>query len=657
MKAFRITCITFFLLLPLMVFSQLNIGYFIQRGRQQLHNYQYSQAIQTFNKVLEYRSYHAEAYFLRGIAKYNLQDYYGAERDYSQAIEAKANAVKAYYYRGMSRIQLYNFQGAIEDFNTTLKFVTGQPDLFVQRGFCKMRLEKYREAITDFNKALERDKKVKRAYYYRSISKLNLEDTTAALRDLSRTIGVDSTFINAYVTRGRIYHQTKKYSRALEDFEQALHFEPNNSQALLNRSLTYYRLKKYQKALDDLDHVIRIEPANALAYYNRALLRSEIGAYNEAIEDYNKVLKYNPENILTYFNRGILRMEREEYAKAIRDFTMAIKFYPNFAKAYINRSIARRQLEDYRGAMQDKKKARQITQAYQDNRLDRINFADTTENFRRLISLQGSQNLPRHFGNIEKSIEPRNKFTLYYSRKNNKNLTEKLTQYLEDSLITREIKYLDRDFVLGMNRRDTHSKDFYLKRIEATTDSIEAYPDKAKFLLKRALLKKHTKNYNGALKDLSRAEKQLGNGFFIHFLRANIRSGMIHYIKMMEDDTHIINIDMNNQLVEQPISREVTFHDYKKVIQDYNKSIELAPQFVYTYYNRANTKIKNKSYEAAINDYNKSVFLDSEFPQAYFNRGLTYIYLQQTTKGCIDISKAGELGIQEAYNVIKLYCQ
>jgi tetratricopeptide (TPR) repeat protein len=336
---------------------------------------------------------------------------------------------------------------------------------------------------------------------------------------------------------------------------------------------------------------------------------------------------------------------------------MAIKFYPNFAKAYINRSVARRQLEDYRGAMQDRQKARQITQAYQDNKLDRINFADTTENFRRLISLQGSQNLPRHFGNIEKSIEPRNIFKLYYRRENNKNLTGKLSQYLEDSLITRELDYLDKDFILGMNSRETHSKDFYLKQIEAITDSVEAQPDKGKFLMKRALLKEHTKNYNGAMKDLSRAEKHLGNNFFIHFLRANIRAGMIHYIKMMEDDTRIINIDMNNQLVEQPISREVTFHDYNKVIQDYNKAIKLAPQFVYTYYNRANTKIENKNYEAAINDYDKAVFLDSEFPEAYFNRGLTYIYLQQTTKGCIDISKAGELGIDEAYTVIKLYCQ
>ncbi|MFW5916464.1 MAG: tetratricopeptide repeat protein, partial [Bacteroidota bacterium] len=156
--------------------------------------------------------------------------------------------------------------------------------------------------------------------------------------------------------------------------------------------------------------------------------------------------------------------------------------------------------------------------------------------------------------------------------------------------------------------------------------------------------------------DLSLAQKHTDNRFLIHFLRANIRYKMIHYIKMIEDDTRNVNIDMNNQLVE-PINKEVTFHDYNKVIQDYNRSVQLAPKFVYTYYNRANTKIESKNYEGAINDFDKSVFLDSEFSPGYFNRGLTYIYLQQTTKGCIDLSKAGEQGMEEAYNIIKLYCQ
>jgi hypothetical protein len=42
---------------------------------------------------------------------------------------------------------------------------------------------------------------------------------------------------------------------------------------------------------------------------------------------------------------------------------------------------------------------------------------------------------------------------------------------------------------------------------------------------------------------------------------------------------------------------------------------------------------------------------------AYFNRGLVLIYLKDKEKGCIDLSRAGELGVQDAYSVIKKYCE
>lgn len=42
---------------------------------------------------------------------------------------------------------------------------------------------------------------------------------------------------------------------------------------------------------------------------------------------------------------------------------------------------------------------------------------------------------------------------------------------------------------------------------------------------------------------------------------------------------------------------------------------------------------------------------------AYFNRGLVLIYLKDKEKGCIDLSHAGELGVADAYGVIKKYCE
>ena len=59
----------------------------------------------------------------------------------------------------------------------------------------------------------------------------------------------------------------------------------------------------------------------------------------------------------------------------------------------------------------------------------------------------------------------------------------------------------------------------------------------------------------------------------------------------------------------------------------------------------------------AIGSYNKALELYPMMGDAYYNRGLVLIYLKDKEKGCIDLSRAGELGVGEAYSIIKRYCE
>jgi hypothetical protein len=49
------------------------------------------------------------------------------------------------------------------------------------------------------------------------------------------------------------------------------------------------------------------------------------------------------------------------------------------------------------------------------------------------------------------------------------------------------------------------------------------------------------------------------------------------------------------------------------------------------------------------------VQLDANIPETYYNRGLVYIYMGKTAEGIAELSKAGELGLYDAYSVIKKY--
>jgi tetratricopeptide (TPR) repeat protein len=95
--------------------------------------------------------------------------------------------------------------------------------------------------------------------------------------------------------------------------------------------------------------------------------------------------------------------------------------------------------------------------------------------------------------------------------------------------------------------------------------------------------------------------------------------------------------------------------DYDFILNDLNNVIKLSPNFEFAYYNKALVQCSRKLYNEALESLNKAIEINPDFAEAYFNRGIIHIYNGNETEGTADLSKAGELGIFKAYNVIKRY--
>lgn len=86
-----------------------------------------------------------------------------------------------------------------------------------------------------------------------------------------------------------------------------------------------------------------------------------------------------------------------------------------------------------------------------------------------------------------------------------------------------------------------------------------------------------------------------------------------------------------------------TLENFEQAKADYNKAIEINPEYGNAYNNRGNIKAKQADYKGAIQDYNRAIELNSQFVEAYCNRGIAKENLGNHSEALEDFDRAIEL--------------
>ncbi len=82
-------------------------------------------------------------------------------------------------------------------------------------------------------------------------------------------------------------------------------------------------------------------------------------------------------------------------------------------------------------------------------------------------------------------------------------------------------------------------------------------------------------------------------------------------------------------------------NDYKRAIADYDKAIQLKPDYVEAYYNRGLAYVGDPG--RAIADYDKAIQLRPDYSDAYANRGLAYYNKGDYDRAIADYDEAIQL--------------
>ena len=641
--------------------AQINYKHFLMEGRHELSKENYVGAIKSFNTALYSNKEGFEAYFLRGIAKFSLGDFKGADFDFSATLRIHPLYVRAYHYRGISRDRLYEYAHAISDFDRALEIDPFNPEVFMGRGDTKMHIKDFEGAEMDYTSSIELKKSNSSAWLNRGIARHFLGNNEEALKDLNEAVLLDYFNVEAWTKRGMVKYEIDSLEGALSDYNQAIKLDDKNPYVYFQRGLTYLKLKDTTLALNDYNKVVEMEPSNALTYYNIALIKSMQKKYDEALEAYASVVSINPNNIYAFYNRGSLYYMMKVYRKADKDFTRAIEIFPDFAGAYINRSAVRYKLGRKRAAREDEMAAKTIIAAINgesdDYQLLYQRYGDSTY-FNKIIEFEAdfiSGNMKKGRVQFERvAVNPKPNFFLVYAFE------------LSDSLQTvcSKYEYLDPGIAsfnaqndLGVRfvfttRQWPVSKDMAKKELHKIDSTISISRDTAAAYFMKGMINSTLQNYATAMTSYDKCIKKDKGISYAYLNRGATRYELDEFIFAEKEYSNSITISRSTPKETE----KNTPPDHNESLADFEMAIKLNGALPFAYYNSANLKIRQQKFQRAIDDYSMAIKIEPKLAEAYFNRALVLLYLEEEKLACSDLSKAGELGITEAYNIIKRYC-
>ena len=631
---------------------------FFYRGRQFLIEGKYAQAIDSFNLLARMDTTLYEAFFFRGIAKYNLGDFVGAQVDFDRTLKINPIFTSGYHYRAITLSRLGKYEDALTDLAEAVDLRPSYTGLYFSRGVTYLLSQQFDKAVDDFNRFIRFEPWVSEAYLNRGACYLYLNDTTKALDDYNTAVLLNKYDPEGYVRRSRVYVIQERYEEALGDLSSAIALDSTNTFAYFNRALILNNNKNINGALADFSKVLEYDPDNALTLYNRALIYSQIGDYYKALSDYDRVLEINPNNVLAYYNRAGLFIEMGRYMDAVADYGQAIRLYPDFANAYMNRAYVRYRMGQERLADADQKIGQQKIQEYR-GRMGSDStysaFADTTQRFDKLLALDADfakkdfNSDLLQYRDVDIRLKPL--FKLLVGKAEPSMILERRYYYqpLELFLQDQPLQLVLMNQAPASLLRELTAEDALLReRMQRDRD--------ADVLFARGVVDFQNKQFNTALSYYDQAIKQEPQNFFYYLNRGALQSEMIEFISSMDNNVQVLTLDDAGTTRARVQEQSRRSYDYSAAIADMEHAAALAPDFAYSYYNLGNLYCLSNQFPESIQSYTKALALYPYLAEAYYNRGLIQIYLRDKEKGCLDISTAGELGIQDAYSVIKKFC-
>ena len=674
--------------------AQINTDQVMIVGRNALYFEDYILSIQYFNQIISAKPYLAQPYFFRGLAKYNLDDFQGAIADASMAIERNPFLTDAYELRAVAYQNTGDYSRAIDDYSHILTVMPESRNILFNMALAEEGAERLDDSSATFEKLLKLHSGYADGYVGRARLKLEKGDTVGALEDVDKALSLNKNIVNAYLIRADVaINSHQDYNRALDDMNEAIKLQPRIAGFYINRAFLRYNLDDYYGAVSDFDYAIQLEPTSATAYYNRALLLSQVRDFDKALEDLDKVIELKGNDYRALYNRAIVKKEKRDFQGAIADIDKVIEAYPSLAAGYFLRSEIKRDMGDLHSkedfdrslALAKQKvsksggKSAAVTakgdagtsapqpasdesqKSESEEAFDQlIKGEDESQEtvaarFSSLLTVADNTNIGHEFNNknIRGKIQDMNMtidfepmFTLsYYNSPTELKPNPEYIREVDDINRTRTLRFILQVTNSVPSLTDEGEIKKHFDSVDYYNSYLSSHQARAIDYFGRAMDFLTLRNYENALTDFTRAIDMASDFTMAYFMRGVTR---LRQIESLKEEPSNRGKDRLPNLTQQ--ERKALTAD---VMADFNKVIELSPDMPIAHYNKGVLLIMDQDYTSALNSLNKAIELKPSFGEAYYNRGYVYFMMGDKEQGSADVSKSGELGVVQSYNLLK----
>ncbi len=630
--------------------AQFNIDRMLTSGEVALHYEDYVLSIQYFNQIIALRPHMYQPWHLRGAAKFYLEDFAGAEEDATQAISLNPYVDAIYDLRAISRIRLDKYEDAISDYTRAISLNPTQQNYWFNRAICEMHLKNYDTALLQTDTIIRRWANFASGYALKAELYLNKNDTTEALSWLDKSLEIDPYDGNTWMTTAAINIARSRWAQADSCLTRAIRLRPKHVPSYINRALSRVNINNLRGAMSDYDTALDLDPNNFLAHYNRGLLRMQLGADNDAIEDFDYVIEMEPENVLAIFNRGILRENTGDLQGAIRDYTKVINQFPNFwtglsyragcyrklgytAQAEKDEFVIYKAQMDKRLGIQPRWSADKVKEMRKRGEIDPDKYSsivvdDAADEHEYQSEYRG------HVQNRSVSLDYRPLFLISLFPYNNGMKTyQAFDRDVEkfNSAAGSPTLYV----ACGNQGLGSIATTSAFALVDTLTAALFVSSSKEKtkqLLMQRAAAFAVVQNYADAIADLDEV----------------IASDSL--MAMAWWQRAVCQTMLNNFNIAQGVDARLKA---SLAMDDFNRALAVAPNNAYLYYDRASLHLSAGNAAAAIEDYTTAIRIEPHLAEAYYNRGLLYYSQGDNASAARDLGKAGELGLYDAYSVMK----